>query len=312
LQHLLDAPTASLEALREAILRASYFSVAGAVPLSATGEAPADRDVLRLQANSIAQELAQRSAQLTQLHTDFNATTATIEDQRDYRLKRLRATFGDAFVVLPRFAPENAAELGQALADSAKIQDNDPLAVVTWFQRAARVRDGVARLDAALRYAEAVGTGERLHLTVAQLPYGASDRWVGLPLKPGQPLSAARFSLAVQSAAQLDVTQPLAGLLIDEWVEVVPNASETTGVVLQYDQPDAMPPQCILLAVPPDLEQPWNLWSLQQVLLETLDLACLRAIDPDALDEVGHYLPALYFAVNAAGDTVSTDFSTLK
>jgi hypothetical protein len=313
LQHLLNAPTAaSLEALREAILRASYFSVAGAVPLSATGEAPADRDVLLLQANSIAKELAQRSTQLKKLHTDFNATTATIEDQRDYRLKRLRATFSNAFVVLPRFAPENAAELGQALADSAKIQDNDPLAVVTWFQRAARVRDGVARLDAALRYAEAVGTGERLHLTVAQLPYGASDRWVGLPLKLGQPLSAARFSLVVQSAAQLNVTQPLAGLLIDEWVEVVPNASETTGVVLQYDQPDAMPPQCILLAVPPDLEQPWNLWSLQQVLLETLDLACLRAIDPDALDEVGHYLPALYFAVNAAGDTVSTDFSTLK
>ncbi len=174
------------------------------------------------------------------------------------------------------------------------------------------MRDGVARLDAALRYAEALDTGERLNLSVAQLPFGANDRWVGLPLQPGRPLSTARFSIVVQSAANLDVKQPLAGLLIDEWVEAVPSASETTGVVFQYDQPDASPPQCILLAVPPDLDQPWNLWSLQQVLLETLDLARIRAVDTDALDEVGHYLPALYFAVNNAGQTVSTDFAKLK
>jgi hypothetical protein len=48
------------------------------------------------------------------------------------------------------------------------------------------------------------------------------------------------------------------------------------------------------------------------VLLETLDLARIRAVDPDALGEIGHYLPALYFANNAAGDTVSTDFSRMK
>jgi len=28
-------------------------------------------------------------------------------------------------------------------------------------------------------------------------------------------------------------------MLIDEWVEVVPNASEITGIALQYDQPNA-------------------------------------------------------------------------
>lgn len=213
--------------------------------------------------------------------------------------------------MLPRFSVGNAVELEKALADSVKVQDNDALAVTTWFQRASRVREGVARLDASLRYAEALGV-ERLNLRVAQLPYHQNDRWVGLPLKEGQPLSLSRFSLIVQSKPTLDVKQPLAGLLIDEWVEVVPNASETTGVVFQYDQPDAAPPQCILLAVPPILDEAWNLWSLQQVLLETLDLARIRAVDPDALDEVGHYLPALYFAVNPKGETVSTDFSKLK
>lgn len=301
-----------LEPLRDALVRASHFGVPGAIPLAAAGAAAAARDVLLLQANSVVKEVAQRVERLTTLKTGFNATTATADVACAQHVNRLRAAFGDSFVVLPRFAAGNSAELAQALADSAKIQDNDPLAAVTWFQRAARVREGVARLDASLRYAEALGTSERLNLSVAQLPYVANDRWVGLPLQTGRPLSPSRFSLVVQSAAKLDVKQPLAGLLIDEWVETVPNASESTGVVFQYDQPDAAPPQCILLAVPPDLDQPWNLWSLQQVLLETLDLARIRAVDLDALDEVGHYLPALYFAVNNAGQTVATDFAKLK
>jgi hypothetical protein len=313
LQALLTNPvTTDLEALRDAMLRASSFGVAGATPLSAAGAAQADRDTLMFQDNSITKELAQRITQLTTLQTNFDAGSTAVEVQRDYRLNRLRAVFGPSFIALPQFTAANAAELGQAWADGVKIQDNDPLAVVTWFQRAARARDGVARLDASLRYAEAVGSGERLSLTLAQLPFGPNDRWVGLPLKPGQPLSASRFSLVVQATEKLDATAPLAGLLIDEWVEVLPNTRETTGLVFQYDQPDASPPQCVLLAAPPDLDQPWNLWSLQQVLLETLDLARLRAVDLSALDEIGHYLPALYFAANSAGDTVSTDFSKLK
>ena len=176
----------------------------------------------------------------------------------------------------------------------------------------ARVREGVARLNAALNYSEALNTGEKLKLTIAQLPYGEDDRWVGLPLEAGKSLPGGKLSLAVQSAGKLDVRKPLAGVLIDEWVEVVPSTTETTGIALQYDQPNAAPPQTILIAVPPEIESPWTIWSLQQVLLETLDLARIRAVDPVTLDEVGHYLPALYFAYNTLGDTVSTDFTTIK
>jgi hypothetical protein len=167
-------------------------------------------------------------------------------------------------------------------------------------------------LNDSLRTADAVNTGERLNLQIAQLPYRVNDRWIGLPLNDGQTLSDSRFALVVQSAKRLDVKQPLAGLLIDEWVEVVPNSDETTAVVFQYDQPDAVPPQSILLAVPPDPDHVWTVFSLQQVLLETLDLARIRAVDPDILDEAGHYLPGLYFAFNADGATVSTDFSKLR
>ena len=293
-------------------MRSAGFGVAGAVPLSAAGDSPADRQMLVAQAGSIQKEFAGRVEQLTALASGFDAGTATVEERRDHALARLRIVFGKAFVVLPRFTPANADELEKALADSAKVQDGDPLASITWFQRMARVREGVARLHATLNYSEALKTGEKLKLTIAQLPYDADDRWVGLPLEAGKSLPGGKLSLAVQSAAPVDVRQPLAGLLIDEWVEVVPSATETTGISFQYDQPNAAPPQTILVAVPPEVGVPWTVWSLQQVLLETLDLARIRAVDPDALDEVGHYLPALYFACNTAGHTVSTDFTTIK
>ena len=313
LQQLLSAPdTANLEELRELMTRAAGFGVAGAVPLSAAGDSAAERRLLLLQAGSIQKELAQRVEQLTAAATGFDTGIATVGDRRDHALAQLRMVFGKAFGVLPRFTPANAAELEQALGDSTKVQGGDALASTAWLQRTARVREGVARLHAALNYCEALKTAEKLRLTIAQLPYDAEDRWVGLPLQAGKSLPGGKFSLAVQSTAPVDVRQPLAGLLIDEWVEVVPSAKETTGVSFQYDQPSAAPPQTILLAVPPEIDLPWTVWSLQQVLLETLDLARIRAVDPDALDEVGHYLPALYFACNTSGHTVATDFTTIK
>jgi hypothetical protein len=300
--------TANPEGLRELILRAAGFGVAGAVPLSAAGDAPADRQTLLAQAGSIQKELEQRFAQLEAL----TGGAVTVEEKRDHALARLHVVFGKAFVVLPRFTAVNAEELEKALADSEKVQAGDPFASTTWFQRMSRVRDGVARLNGVLTYTEAFGSGEKLKLSIAQLPYSADDRWVGLPLKAGQSLSGGKLSIAIQSTTLLDVRQPLAGLLVDEWVEVVPNATETTGIAFQYDRPSAAPPQTILIAVPPDARAPWTVWSLQQVLLETLDLARVRAVDPDALDEIGHYLPALYFAINTANHTVSTDFTAIK
>lgn len=317
---------ANLEELRKLILRASSFGVAGAVPLSAREDSTADHEslaqvteTLNTQARSILQELEQRVAQLTKLdeedeNPDENSPDGelTPKDKLDRAQARLRILFGKAFVVLPRFKAPNAEELEQALADSVRVQDGEPLASTTWFLRMARVRDGVSRLNDALTYAEALGSGEKLKLTIAQLPFAAGDRWIGLSLKEDRRLRGGRLALVVQSAAPVDVRQALAGVLIDEWVEVVPNATETTGIAFQYDRPNSAPPQTILIAVPPELGVPWTVGSLQQVLLETLDLARIRAVDPDALDEVGHYLPASYLAFNTENDTVSTDFSTIK
>jgi hypothetical protein len=56
--------------------------------------------------------------------------------------------------------------------------------------------------------------------------------------------------------------------------------------------------------------------AVEGSVLEALDLAKLRAVDPDTLGALGHYLPALYFAYNTSDgqvEAVSTNFNvTLK
>jgi hypothetical protein len=167
-----------------------------------------------------------------------------------------------------------------------------------------------------MRGAEVLGTGERLRLSVAQLPHQAGARWVALPPAPGEAIPPGRLSLVLQTmvsfATEQVETGVLSGLLIDEWVEVVPNRSETTAITFQTDPPNACAPQAVLLAVPPVVGQPWTGSELARVLTETLELLKLRAVDAEALGELGQYLPALYFGFNAADDAVSTDFGPLS
>ena len=218
--------------LSATLVGASAFGVAGAVPVG-----PA----LVAQAQSVSQEVVRRLALVKQAAKDADGHVA-----------RLHAVFGDEFLVLKRLVLPQAAAFASAFAGSAGLV-GDPGAPVTWFHGASRVRDGVARLQAALTYAEALQTGASLSLRVAQLPAAAGERWVALPPAAGTTIPGGRLSLVAQAQPGLDLAKPVAGILIDEWVEVVPSAREVTGVAFHYDQPNAEPPQAILLAVAPDL-----------------------------------------------------------
>jgi hypothetical protein len=225
----------------------------------------------------------------------------------------MRNVFGQNFVVLPRFSCDaaGAAELTAALAASKQTQGGDPLAAHGWFAQYARIRDPMGRMNACLRGAEVLVTGERLNLSVAQLPLVSGERWVGLPPEPGKSLAAGKLSLVLQTLAVINTAQPLTGLLVDEWTETVPNTRETTAVTFQFDPPDACAPQCVLLAVPPVPGADWIADTLRQVLEETLDLARLRAVDAETLGELAQYVPALCLAFNTKDDAVSTDFAAL-
>lgn len=313
-----DAMPIDAEGIREKLMRLSEFGLPAAVPLAPTDDTVEIQNVLRSQAQSIVTEASKRLDRLdtlTQAHEQLKREERTPIVIRDYHVARLHEVFGQDFRVLPRFNPANTEILRATFAASKELQGNDPLESVTWFQRIARVRDGAARFDAVLMYAEATG-GSKLGFTVGQLPYDKekNERWVALK----GDIAGSRLSLAVYAPSRLNLTNPVAGLLIDEWVEVVPCKEEITGLAFHYNAPQSRAPQAILLAIAPNDNKEWSLEMLTDTLLETLELSKLRMVDltclldtkldlskfdPDsickinasALSDVGQFLPALYF-----------------
>ncbi|HVF16327.1 MAG TPA: hypothetical protein VNA21_05430, partial [Steroidobacteraceae bacterium] len=300
---------ATAESLRKALIKLGSFGIVGALPAAAVGDDETARAAVLTHAIAI---LKEGKARVEQVVLGSAVALATDDrPQRDQLRERMRQVFGSAFVAMPQFTCNDGDEVKRALTASAEVQGGDSLEVYTWFTRTTRVREPLARLGAVLNGAEVLATGEKLTLRVAQLPFVASDRWVGLPATSTEPVRAGKLSLIVQGATNLDPTQPLMGMLIDEWVETVPNAKETTAIAFQYNPPDACAPQSILLAVPPVIGQEWTVGTLYQVLLETFDLAKLRGVDVESLWEVGHYLPAMFLGFNEKGETASTDFASL-
>jgi hypothetical protein len=305
LRTLLDAGETSDGATwSERIAALGDFGIAGAYDAIESG------DALIAQARAVHAEAVRR---------------VELAQRAENTLERFRAIFGGDFLALPRFALADATDLQQSLAATSELQVGNPLAVYSWMQQVQRVREPIARLTASLHAAEAAGADERPQLKVAQLPHTAGERWVGLPAEPSRSMPAGRLSLVVQSDASIALAQPLAGLLIDEWVEVVPSATETTAITFQHNAPDSRAPQTMLLAVPPVTGQPWSAIQMHQLLLDTLTLAQIRAVDAEALDtaalnpvtgaqavgEVAHFLPALYWPVNVDGDAPSPEFKKL-
>ena len=61
--------------------------------------------------------------------------------------------------------------------------------------------------------------------------------------------------------------------------------------------------------MPPAQTERWDLDSLITILNETLDLAKIRAVDGELLEQLSQLLPAIYLTANTADDTVSTKFA---
>jgi hypothetical protein len=112
---------------------------------------------------------------------------------------------------------------------------------------------------------------------------GDPEPWLGAELPAGDQ-TGGRLSLAIVGT----LAASLNALLVDEWTETVPAAEETTGVAVHYDQPDASPPQCLLVAVPPIRRGTWQLRELVQTLHETFELAQVRSV------ELAHLAPTMY------------------
>jgi hypothetical protein len=213
---------------------------------------------------------------------------------------------------LPLFTLHNPAEIGQSLASQSDLLDGaPPLALDEWLQKLTRVRPRVSFLEEIRLFLELFGQGsaDLLRFTSAQVPHIPGARWFAFPGDDAALPGSAR-SLALSLPAVYLPSDPQCGLLIDDWVEVIPHREEMTGIAFHFDQPNAEPPQAVLLALPQaSNDSNWQWDDLVSAVFQAFHMARLRTVDTDQVDTTGwaQFLPALVSAVSPSIATASLD-----
>ena len=218
-----------------------------------------------------------------------------------------RAVLGGDFTAVPLFLAPPEARLELASALSPPIE-TDPLVIESWFQPLAKVRRALGPVSMLALYEEWLH--ERLlGFVPIQLPVEPGARWVGAEF--GASVRADDVVSIAACGAKPDFASPLSGLMLDEWTELVPGTTETTGIALNINRPNAVAPQALLLAVAPRQTGHWSLADLVAVLRDTLARAKLRAVEPEhVVYPYASVLPAVTTAFNHTSLVASAKFAT--
>jgi hypothetical protein len=229
----------------------------------------------------------------------------------------VRALLGDDAVFVPEFrvAAAQGAEWAAAMAWSrtgmltAHLAAKHEFPVDDWLHGVARVRDKVHDFEQARLLASAFGQAEP-DLWPVQLPHRA-EPWFGLEWPGTVTLKGTRLLYTAHYPAAFDPSAAQAGLLLDEWVEMVPGDTTTTGVVFHHDSPDSEPPQAMLLVVPPDPDGRWAWDDIVGAVRDAFSLARLRAVEPDRVAETHYaaFLPATVSSATARGLAISANLA---
>ncbi|HEY0418696.1 MAG TPA: hypothetical protein VGC80_04175 [Acetobacteraceae bacterium] len=284
---------ADADMLRAALRTGVGFAVDGAAPISVAGTSVAELASLGAQARRTAAVMAERLAK---------AQAAAGPEAK------LAGVFATGFLAVPEFAVPEPAVLADALTARTDVSDT---VVADWLEGIALVRSGAARL-ADLRLL-IVAVGDIVPpLRVAQLPHRPGDWWAALPASTGATPPDGLLSLVFAGPA-FDPARTLAGLVVDEWVEVVPADALDSAVMFHADAPRARAPQALLLACSPDPAKQWDDDTLEHAVRDTFSLAQLRMVDHAiaGAPPVGQFLPAMLLALNIGGDPNGDTISTI-
>jgi hypothetical protein len=244
------------------------------------------------------------------------AAAESVKSRIELASQALASIFGDIFMVVPRLLPPPAgeADLWSGAVGPQGVTAKAGAEIRPWLLRAGAVRSATSAYGEALLVREMLG--RRPLLRVAQSPAGAYGSWVGLPF-PGDPPTVPLTSMVAEvvGAASGDpepaIDGALAGVVIDEWTEVLPRRLKkgdpsdpdavptfsdvtTTAIAVNANGPGARPPQAILLALSPD-RGAWTDDRLIKVLDEAFALAQMRTLTLQEIPWIGRVLPALYF-----------------
>lgn len=328
---------ADAEALATTLRRVSAFGIGDAFPPQADFTDADDRADLLARAHRIARRLRRADPRdgVLDLAADLVARAVAplaVDDQVKLLLEAGALVFDETIGMLPAFACHNEADLTLADADRDQLLSHaagivpgatGDQVVDEWQQALGRVRPAMQRWDLIRVLADAQND-VTLELRPVQVPYRVQDSWLAVdlpqhdPLDPAKPFGISRDTLSISAHGDsaFRAGQRQRAILLDEWTEEIPTAAEITGISFRFNQPNAAPPQALLLAVTPEETGSWSWDDLTGTLADTFARAKRRAVEPAQLEEQGlvwnAFAPALVseFSTEEEAD-VSLDLMTM-
>jgi hypothetical protein len=315
------------ETLHQCLRAVANFGIADAFPPQSNLVSDVAKAELLARAHRVARRLRcedPRDGILDRAKEAFNkaATNKTIEEQVLSLLQAGKFLFGETFDWLPKFTYHNEVDL--ATADAARDQllkhAVDAIPGITkeevveeWLQGLARVRPNLHRWEVVRTLTDTIND-QVLELNPAQIPFRANDSWLAVEFPEKDPndpekikpfgISRDTLSIAAHGASAFKIGARQSGILLDDWTEEIPTSQEITGISFRFNQPNATPPQALLLAVTPEETGSWNWDDLVGTLNDTLDRAKRRAVEPEQLEQQG-------LVWNALWPAMVSEFSTL-
>jgi hypothetical protein len=213
---------------------------------------------------------------------------------------------GANFPLMPRIHLTN--DLAQAALPAAapareRIED--------WLFLTSTIREHASRLQ----HVRILGEATSLPLPDLQIfQWPASQKtWVADSQPADQKFVGDLISVVVQPVNTFDPTRTITALHLDEWHEVIPSDTETTGISFNYNAPHSEPPQSLLLAVSqrkPNNNLRWTWEELVSCVEQSLTLSKIRAVGPDELRKtpLDALLPATLAAEASTPATISTSY----
>jgi hypothetical protein len=306
---LLDA-----QALQNTLSAIALFGISDAFPAETDFTQDIDKRALLSRARRVARRLRRADLKNGVLDRAANLIAAatpdkTATDRAASLMQAMQTLLSDTLKVLPRFVCYNEAELaaadaarGQLLSYALSVSPDltASMLVDEWVQGLARVRPRLHTWETVRALADALNDVS-LELRPVQVPFRDEDRWLATvfpdkdPLDVTKPFGISRdtLSIAAHGASAFKAGSVQCGVLVDEWAEEIPTASENTGISFRFNQPNAVPPQALLLAVTPEETGSWNWDALVGIVNDTLARAKRRAVEPAQLEQQGSIWNAL-------------------
>jgi hypothetical protein len=276
--------------VRAAMLALSGFHVSGVVPTAA------DADALTAQGQALLAQVATRLADLDAREAEEAAGWSGLDELAQYAdlVGRLHLLVGHKLPVAPTFTAANGTELD---ATFGRRRLNSREAATGWLAAAGRVDPGARRLRVAVDMLEAARAGVLFEFGLGQLPDHPGEPWAAVE----RPAADEHGRLCLLSTGRMPsfTGGAVAGLVLGAWTEALPRSRQTAGVAFHFDAPSSRAPQAILLCTAAS-ENGFDFALVRDSVKQTLDLARLRMVGPETLQDLGQYLPATYLHLDTS------------